>query len=1282
MVARCTARVMTACAGLAICPSGAAGADRSARWLAAIDGLWSDAANWSGGVVPNNGVGDVFDVTIDATGAPHRVDIDLDVALRDLTIDSADALVALGSQRSLDIGGVVDLRAGRLRLQGGALRGGTLRMSGGALTLWSTISSYLDGVRIEGEDFTIGVEGPSSFMSLRITNGLELSGQAMDVGATRTVFVGENSFRGGTLHTTTTTSLDNDATLTIEPDAVFEVYGLEGGDGSRVVNRGMVRLGAAQHGSIWTQEFINEGAIELAPGVQSFDIRMASWRNDGDIAFDDGVSGVLRGDGVNHASISAGDGGALEIRGSWANTGDIVVGTGSTLLLSGAWTNTGRIEVGPGSTLQTDGVWSAPTSIVARDGTVRLGGALTAANLSMVDAAGSTIFVEGTIENDGQTLDLSALGAMGDTRLTGRVRGGSANIATLEAYGQAPTLDGVAVTGGDLRIGAGRDNRIRVGSGGFTTPDGHAVFVGNGQLIAVDDAILSGLTLSQETAANQSTARLSVDAGRTLTLGATTRLSAHEFSFGGSGTIVNEGLMEFGSDAPADELSIGVATFVNDGTIEMHGEFARTNHSTELRNRGLIRLHHGARLDLYGKFANEGTIEVAGGSLTIRRDFATDDLGLIEGDAGEVVINARWDNHGRLIDADRIGANWRFMNGWITGGEIAGGVTLSGNAHLDDMTLVGDELTLTGPGTWGIGSNFVVGDATLRISEGGASISQGTDLSRATIVLDETYLAGSLTLGAAGTIRAVGWSRINGPLINEGLIAVGDATRIGNLEIVALENRGDIHIGENSVARLQTATNLGDIVLDDGATLIVTQLRSVPFANFGRIALGDSVIELRTDRDQGSISAASLGQIAGVDGVIRVVDLLDNNGNTLRPRADGPEWQVTHVAGGEIVLDQGRNLVPAGPGFTLEDVVVRGGELLLDNASLGVEGDVRVEDAAIRLRNGAGYGVQPQATLAAPLVIVEPDAAGRWNEIFYHQGRVNAQTVIRGAGLRFRGAGVDGVIHADRLGVIELLGEIDIGDTAAFVAENGATLDARGAAFVGGDTSVLPGGFWRAGTGGIIYAVAASVITDSYAAITLDGADARIQGARNISRNYGSLTLVNGATLLMRPVALAPSAAAAKNDGALMTNRRRFEPVNAVPADFHNFGSVTLGVGSGVMSLATVRLFDTSTLEVFVSDAGHGRLEVDGRLLVNGHLTILLDGSIVPAYDSSWTIALADEIVGQFDQVDLPSIGGRQNWSVEVLPSAIAIRFVPAPGGLVAAVVVAPLTLLRRRAVG
>jgi hypothetical protein len=78
-------------------------AQTTAMWLNPVSGTWSDATKWSTNPqVPNNVAGSTFNAVISQTGAAHFVDLDLNVAINNLTLSSADATLQLKARAQVE----------------------------------------------------------------------------------------------------------------------------------------------------------------------------------------------------------------------------------------------------------------------------------------------------------------------------------------------------------------------------------------------------------------------------------------------------------------------------------------------------------------------------------------------------------------------------------------------------------------------------------------------------------------------------------------------------------------------------------------------------------------------------------------------------------------------------------------------------------------------------------------------------------------------------------------------------------------------------------------------------------------------------------------------------------------------------------------------------------------------------------------------------------------------------------------------------------------------------
>ena len=126
-----SSRLLLASALLGLAGTAAPAADTDASWLGGA-GVWSDTANWSGGVVPVNGqplVSDTYDAFIG--GIDDAVDLDLDVGLSRLTFTAGT--LSLSQSAPLAIADAFDWSGGTLTSGSGNF----LDLGSAANSLWS-----------------------------------------------------------------------------------------------------------------------------------------------------------------------------------------------------------------------------------------------------------------------------------------------------------------------------------------------------------------------------------------------------------------------------------------------------------------------------------------------------------------------------------------------------------------------------------------------------------------------------------------------------------------------------------------------------------------------------------------------------------------------------------------------------------------------------------------------------------------------------------------------------------------------------------------------------------------------------------------------------------------------------------------------------------------------------------------------------------------------------------------------------------------------------------------
>jgi len=224
----CLAVVLAAALGLWTAP--AAAVQETATWKAdPALGNWNTAANWEGGVVPNNAGGTTYAVLVDGgKGAvDSTVNVDAHVTIDTLTVDTGDT-VAINGSRSLTLAGGTLANAGTVALNATSaitsLKIATdVALSGGGIvelsnSPWNRIQGVAGTERLTNLDNTLrgsGLLGPNL---LALTNqGLIEANQSialtLDPNAGGVTNTGILQANGGTLVLTDGTFTNTGGTI-------------------------------------------------------------------------------------------------------------------------------------------------------------------------------------------------------------------------------------------------------------------------------------------------------------------------------------------------------------------------------------------------------------------------------------------------------------------------------------------------------------------------------------------------------------------------------------------------------------------------------------------------------------------------------------------------------------------------------------------------------------------------------------------------------------------------------------------------------------------------------------------------------------------------------------------------------------------------------------------------------------------------------------------------------------------------------------------------------------
>lgn len=231
--------------------AGSAFGQQEVSWNNQLGGLWSNPANWSPGVVPNNSGKNLFNATLNLPIQPYQVNLDIDVTLQNFSLIWSGATLNLGS-RAFTVNGNMNVVNGTIirppkSQDGGFDVVGELRLQGATLMNAGTVNSngtlILDG---NGE-----IDICNTGVDHRGKGGIDMVG-------------------GGGLRLDQGGSLTNGSLSTFAIDTTFDK--LIVGDGTGTLdNEGTIQHGDASRGlpgttTLMGVNFINSGQVIVNAG--------------------------------------------------------------------------------------------------------------------------------------------------------------------------------------------------------------------------------------------------------------------------------------------------------------------------------------------------------------------------------------------------------------------------------------------------------------------------------------------------------------------------------------------------------------------------------------------------------------------------------------------------------------------------------------------------------------------------------------------------------------------------------------------------------------------------------------------------------------------------------------------------------------------------------------------------------------------------------------------------------------------------------------------------------
>lgn len=334
-------------------------------WLNPVSGNWSDAANWSTDpVYPANDsptTGDIYDVTIDVTGAAYTVKLDADITLNSLTLNSSD--LTLVTYQDLNIAGTLNLQSGSFRPLNGKLSNAAIV---GAADQTVRIASLddLGGVFMSFDQVTtyvpIVVESGYNSNYLSIHNDLSLENTSLTINSNLRAVgaAGLTSSTTGLVQLNNKIQLINeDTTLTIGPNVTLRCDGYSNQLGifrdGTIINQGVIHTedtstpAGYDRLTVTANLFSNEGLFEVGPNSEAI-INANNWTNTGIIRLNGGTLTL----GGNFTMADVGDlqrtGGTVNLAGKLDNTDQTLTldAFGGGWQLTSALNTTGAIQGG------------------------------------------------------------------------------------------------------------------------------------------------------------------------------------------------------------------------------------------------------------------------------------------------------------------------------------------------------------------------------------------------------------------------------------------------------------------------------------------------------------------------------------------------------------------------------------------------------------------------------------------------------------------------------------------------------------------------------------------------------------------------------------------------------------------------------------------------------------------------------------------------------------------------------------------------------------------------
>ena len=1191
-------------------------AQTAVNWIGASSGNWSTSSDWSGGVVPNNGGGNTYNVTINPS-SDQTISLNLGATVSDLTLGSAMLQSVAGDSLTIANGGNLTVNSGGTVLFNTAgsnitvNSGGTFSNSGmfDLESAGETLS--VTGTTTNAAGATLTIEGGSSAI---LTGNVNNSGTF------------ETGFSGGSNTVTVSGTFTNNSGATLELQGNGDVMKV-----SAFSNAGTLSLAS---GTTLTITGGGNGVTDVVAGSTytiggAFNVQNGSNTTSG-LAKLNSVEGTLTLSNAQITTVTPGSG-TLSV----STTGNVSIDSPSgsaatTLSITGNLNNAGRITTG----------FSGGSNTVNVSGT-------------FTNAAGATMIMYSSTDSlNVNALSNSGMLQIGDGAASGAtltITGGGQGVtdidagSTLDLYGSLNVKNGGTTTSGLSHLTSVEGTfDLENSQSTAVTPNGGTLAISSTGNFGVDSPAGSGVTTLSITGnvsnSGKFTTGFSGGANTVNVSGIFTNAAGSQLILYSNNDAVNvnvlsnSGILQIGNAAGSTAtLTItgggqGLTDLVAGSTLALYGNLNVKNGGTT--SSGLAHLTS-VEGSLYFYNGQSTTVTPNSGTLTIAG------TGIVEvDDVTTLAIAGNVSNSGAFTEGFEGASNNVSVSGTFTN-TSGSQLNIEGSG---DVFKVG---TLTNSCTVNITPNVVTTPAILVITGSGTLSNSGNiNIPVGTLVFNSS----SATLTGSGTVTLGNSSATTTGTIQVGSSDTGTLTNAGNT-ITGYGNLG------NGVL---TLVNQGVINANGRITsgAFTVQPNSSGMTNTGTLEAtnqGTLILEGTFNNADGSIKA--IGETGGtVDATVELTSGTVINGGTLTTTTVGSNSGIIEGTGAVTlngITNSGAYAVNTGTTTTLDGTVTNTGSITLTGSTLSIANSVTLNGKGTVLLSNSASNLITGATSALTFTSANTiQGSGTISNLgIVNTGTISANQstplIILPSSAGLNNKGTLSVSVADTM---------QIGTSAG-----GALLNYSGATLTGGTYTVS--GTLEFGASGT------SIVTDA-ANITLIGSSAKMIdfASQNVLTDLasissaGSFTLESGANFT--------TAGNFTNNGSLIVYPgSKF----AITGTLSNFNSSTdtltgglYGVGgklsfaganivtdaanivlastgeivnstnnsNGLANLATISKGASLTLEDNAKFTTVGNLTANGKLIIDSGSTLTIAGTLTNFNSSTNTLSSGAYTIG------------------------------------------------------